>query len=365
MNKVCSVCKLEKSSLEFKKPKDDLCLLCKYVLRRKQHCERSKAYYNRNKEAKKEYDKAYYLKTNGLNRLRLHEWRKRQHLRSAKNKVKPIIWAPTEEQLTKTKQLFNDGFGVKSTSKILNISNRKVQKIYSQLGLNNKNRKVQKKKIPDVLSCKICLITKKIDTFVDDKKHYTLKKPYCFSCKEKYGIKACQRAIRNKWQDRELNEHIKIKLKLKEKSSRLWVKNKLKTDPSYKMRGLISGAVKHGLRSRGLTKNGKSIVKYLGYSMTELKEHLEAKFESWMNWNNWGKYNKDLWDDNDASTWTWQIDHIIPHSTFSYKSMTDEAFKKCWSLSNLRPYASKQNLLDGCKRIRHKLLHNDSGNKII
>lgn len=27
--------------------------------------------------------------------------------------------------------------------------------------------------------------------------------------------------------------------------------------------------------------------------------------------------------------------------------------KECWSLSNLRPYSSKQNHLDGCTKVRH------------
>jgi hypothetical protein len=67
-----------------------------------------------------------------------------------------------------------------------------------------------------------------------------------------------------------------------------------------------------------------------------------------------GKYNIKIWDDNDKSTWKWQIDHIIPHSTFKYASMEDEEFKKCWALSNLRPYSAKLNVIEGASRIRHK-----------
>ena len=65
-----------------------------------------------------------------------------------------------------------------------------------------------------------------------------------------------------------------------------------------------------------------------------------------MNWNNWGKYNPKTWDDNDSSTWTWQIDHIIPVSHFKYNCESDEEFKKCWSLDNLRPYSAKQNIIE-------------------
>jgi hypothetical protein len=58
--------------------------------------------------------------------------------------------------------------------------------------------------------------------------------------------------------------------------------------------------------------------------------NLEKQFEPWMNWQNHGVYKN--WDDNDQSTWTWQIDHIIPQSDLPYTSMEDENFKKCWAL---------------------------------
>jgi len=73
-----------------------------------------------------------------------------------------------------------------------------------------------------------------------------------------------------------------------------------------------------------------------------------------MNWNNWGVYKSKNWNDNDSSTWTWQIDHIIPQSNLPYTSMEDENFKKSWDLNNLRPYSAKQNILDGISRVRHK-----------
>ena len=48
------------------------------------------------------------------------------------------------------------------------------------------------------------------------------------------------------------------------------------------------------------------------------------------------------WNDNDQSTWTWNIDHIIPQSTLPYTSMDDEIFKKCWALENLRPLSQNK-----------------------
>jgi hypothetical protein len=96
-------------------------------------------------------------------------------------------------------------------------------------------------------------------------------------------------------------------------------------------------------------KSGLSILKHLPYSMEELKNHLENQFESWMTWDNWGKYRPNHWDDNNSSTWTWQLDHIIPQRYFNYESMKDDSFIKCYGLSNLRPYSAKQNILKGSK----------------
>lgn len=123
-------------------------------------------------------------------------------------------------------------------------------------------------------------------------------------------------------------------------------------DPSFRLRGLISRSINHAMKRNGSKKNG-SCTKYLSYSMQTLLQHIENQFEPWMTWDNNGLYKAKTWDDNDATTWTWQIDHIIPHSTFKYTSMSDDAFQKCWALSNLRPYSAKLNYLDGVRRTRH------------
>jgi 5-methylcytosine-specific restriction endonuclease McrA len=75
-----------------------------------------------------------------------------------------------------------------------------------------------------------------------------------------------------------------------------------------------------------------------------------------MNWDNHGSYRKHTWNDDDSSTWSWQIDHIIPQSDLPYTSMAEENFHKSWALNNLRPLSAKQNLLDGARKIRHKII---------
>lgn len=95
-----------------------------------------------------------------------------------------------------------------------------------------------------------------------------------------------------------------------------------------------------------------------GYSIDMLLNHLASQFEPWMHWGNWGIYKAYLWDDNDSSTWTWQIDHIIPQSDLPYNNVNHPNFKKCWALENLRPLSAKQNILDGVYRVRHKGINN-------
>jgi len=132
----------------------------------------------------------------------------------------------------------------------------------------------------------------------------------------------------------------KIKIKKAE-----YMKKRRGNDILFKLRTRVSVIVSSVLSKNGSSKNNKSILEYLPYSIEELKNHLEFQFENWMTWDNYGKYKKEEWDDEDSSTWTWQIDHIIPQSNLVYTSMDDENFKKCWSLENLRPYSSKQNLI--------------------
>jgi hypothetical protein len=126
-------------------------------------------------------------------------------------------------------------------------------------------------------------------------------------------------------------------------------KDRMESDVSFKLRKTISNSI-----LSKINKDGKSIIKYLDYSIDQLKQHLENQFEPWMSWENHGKYDPKTWNDSDSTTWTWQIDHIIPHSLFKYISMEDRSFKDCWALNNLRPLSSKINHSDGVKRTRHR-----------
>lgn len=174
--------------------------------------------------------------------------------------------------------------------------------------------------------CSQCNLEKSFDLFMKDRN-------ICLDCRKIY-------------------KHNNYILTKKDHNDKLNVynKNRRKTDPAYKLRYSMSIDIVHALKKNNGSKKSCSCLKYLPYTIEELKQHIESLFEPWMNWTNQGKYNPKTWDDNDSSTWTWHLDHIIPQSKLLYSSMEDENFRLCWDLSNLRPYSAKQNILDGNRR---------------
>jgi hypothetical protein len=138
------------------------------------------------------------------------------------------------------------------------------------------------------------------------------------------------------------------------KQKNIYKKNKRNNNLQFKIRENISVSIRSAIKNLGIKKQFNSFLNYVDWNIIQLKAHLESQFEPWMNWGNWGIYKLDQWNDNDSSTWKWQIDHIIPQSELLYTDMSDDNFKKCWSLENLRPYSAKQNAIDGGSKIRHE-----------
>lgn len=88
---------------------------------------------------------------------------------------------------------------------------------------------------------------------------------------------------------------------------------------------------------------------YIERLWTHLEECFKLPGNEWMNRSNHGIYNVKTHDTNP----TWNLDHIIPHSLWKYKSMEEPLFCLCWDLSNLRPLDARQNIIEGGSKIRH------------
>ena len=111
--------------------------------------------------------------------------------------------------------------------------------------------------------------------------------------------------------------------------------------PDLKLRNNLRIAICESMKQSGGSKNGRSILSHLPYSIVELKSHLESLWEPWMNWTNYGPWS--------SHKRTWQIDHIMPQKLLPFSDFGDPNFFKCWALSNLQPLESKLNLSKGCR----------------
>lgn len=110
-----------------------------------------------------------------------------------------------------------------------------------------------------------------------------------------------------------------------------YYKMKMATDPIFKLKKQLKGLIRDSLRSQGLKKSDRTI-NVLGCSIEELKQHLESKFEPWMNWDNKGLYNGEL-------NYGWDIDHITPTSSGS----SYEEIVKLNHYTNLQPLCGYYN----------------------
>ena len=171
-----------------------------------------------------------------------------------------------------------------------------------------------------------------------DKLRYKKNKEYFREKNKNYYLDHREDRINNQ-REYYINNKEKIIAKNKE-----YIKNRRHDNIIFKLHESVSKRINVALKRN---KKFPSVIQHLSYTIEQLKIHLESLFEPWMNWNNWGQYRVENWNDKDPSTWTWQIDHIIPVSKLKYSSFDDPNFLKVWDLQNLRPLASKLNIKKG------------------
>jgi len=266
----------------------------------------------------------------------------------------PKTYQFSNNQINLIINLFNKQWSLQKIADQLNVSIDNIRCLLKNLKLNNPDKR-KRNILPEIFKkCLTCNKNKILDNFINSS--------HCLTCQ----IYLDQKNIRNLEEtiDQVNFQHYQ-QLQLREvfKQHRKEENRKLIELEDKKYEGLgqnyqiirskIASFYRYHLNHPHQTKNIICYQKYLGYNVNDLKRHIFSQFEDWMNCYNHGIYKKSTWKDQDPTTWTWQLDHIIPHADFFYTSVNDQQFKDCWALNNLRPYSAKQNQIDGITRIRH------------
>lgn len=101
-------------------------------------------------------------------------------------------------------------------------------------------------------------------------------------------------------------------------------------DPTFALLCRLRGRLRTMVREKA----GRRTEELFGYTMIELKEHLERQFVKGMSWKNVSD---------------WEVDHIIPVTAFEIQAVDSPDFRRCWALSNLRPLWKLENRSKGSK----------------
>ena len=191
----------------------------------------------------------------------------------------------------------------------------------------------------DDVVIKKCIKCKKDKTVNEFYKNKTFKDDLDSSCKEcklKYQKKYQQEnAVNIAGYKREYRESHKDKINL-------GLKKRRDKNPAIKLNDSVSVNIRQSLQNN---KHGRRWEGLVGYTCSELMKHLEKQFTEGMAWQNYG------WGNN-----KWNIDHIIPISSFNITSYNCKGFKDCWALDNLQPLWHVYNMEKGNKPMESKYL---------
>jgi len=207
--------------------------------------------------------------------------------------------------------------------------------------------------------CKICKLEKQLIDFpikASNKDGYNTECKICHNQKTRtrYATNPEKKLAKNKqWKENNLEQfkviskicckrwkennlerwtELKKKYRPKEKEQRRF---KYNTDPLFKLNEILRNRLYETLSRHH---NSKTLLKYVGCSIPELKEHLEKQWQEGMSWANWGaEHNKGFR--------CWHIDHKICLDSFNFTN--EEEIKKAWHYSNLQPLWQKDNLSKG------------------
>lgn len=132
--------------------------------------------------------------------------------------------------------------------------------------------------------------------------------------------------IKKRWVDNNPVRHALSTRKAYDKRNEARRSQRVNGDAGFIVRESMSDMVKRVVKLTGNKKKLKTC-EYLGYTVHQLKSHLESLFEPGMTWSNHGE---------------WHIDHIVPVSWWLKNGVTDPSMVN--ALINLQPLWAKDNL---------------------
>jgi hypothetical protein len=188
--------------------------------------------------------------------------------------------------------------------------------------------------------CPKCEEIKPIEEFTLDSTCKSGRKSWCKKCCSVKSLeyyhnnqeRMCKNGIKWRSEHRE-RHHFLTKKWAQEHPDEVLAKRKR---AGKKLRSTFSGRLKENIRTsivmslRRGTKAKRKWEGIVGFTLDQLRSHLEKKFKIGMTWDNYGMY--------------WHIDHIIPIAAFNFECPDDIDFKRCWSLKNLQPLEAKVNI---------------------
>lgn len=128
-----------------------------------------------------------------------------------------------------------------------------------------------------------------------------------------------------------IKQYTKNRNKEKTKIRKQRYHSKKKDDPCYRLNCSVRSHIFYATKQ---AKNNTKWINIVGYSVQELRIHLESLFVDGMSWDNYGK---------------WHIDHIRPVASFDFSGDPFGTAKECWQLDNLQPLWAIDNIKKGAK----------------
>jgi hypothetical protein len=140
--------------------------------------------------------------------------------------------------------------------------------------------------------------------------------------------KFCSRRCSNMWTAKQGELSPRWKGGVKEE------KRRRMTDPMNRLNSSMGSKLRMALKQN---KGGRHWETLVGYTVHDLKTHIESLFTEGMTWKNWGNWKP-------GGPLRWHIDHIRPQDSFTFTTENDAQFQECWCLANLQPLWGPDNL---------------------